>query len=157
MNRLLAALQGPLYAHIFAIVRNRENAEDVLQDTLFTIARKIGTVTEPVWIRAWAYRIANRKAVRRSQKSSREEAFFPDADLDLVPAPEAPERLLEYSLEELKKRLESLSPASAVVLQMHYVQGLTYAEIGEALELPIGTVKSRLAYGLAALRRPTAP
>jgi DNA-directed RNA polymerase specialized sigma24 family protein len=40
---------------------------------------------------------------------------------------------------------------------MHYLQELTYPEIGEALELPIGTVKSRLAYGLAALRRLTLP
>jgi DNA-directed RNA polymerase specialized sigma24 family protein len=36
---------------------------------------------------------------------------------------------------------------------MHYIDGLTYVEIGEALEIAVGTVKSRLAYGLAAMRR----
>ncbi len=87
LNRLLAALQAPLYAHIFAIVRNRENAEDVLQDTLFTIVRKLDQLTDPRWVRAWAYRIANRKAVRRSRKSGREEVRFAESGLDSIPAP----------------------------------------------------------------------
>jgi RNA polymerase sigma factor (sigma-70 family) len=46
-----------------------------------------------------------------------------------------------------------LSPASQVVLRMHYLDGLTHVEIAEALEVAVGTVKSRLSYGLAALRR----
>ena len=53
----------------------------------------------------------------------------------------------------LPELLEALSPASGVVVRLHYLQGLTYAEIAEVLDLSIGTVKSRLAYGLASLRR----
>ena len=57
------------------------------------------------------------------------------------------------TLAALPSQLEKLSPASRVVLRMHYLDGLTHEEISEALEIAIGTVKSRLSYGLAALRR----
>jgi RNA polymerase sigma-70 factor (ECF subfamily) len=57
------------------------------------------------------------------------------------------------ALARLPAQLEKLSPASRVVLRMHYLDGLTHEEISEALEIAIGTVKSRLSYGLAALRR----
>ena len=43
--------------------------------------------------------------------------------------------------------------ASRLVVRMHYFDDLTITEIAEALELPVGTAKSRLAYGLKALRR----
>jgi DNA-directed RNA polymerase specialized sigma24 family protein len=48
--------------------------------------------------------------------------------------------------------IDAVWPASQVVLRMHYLEGLTHFEIAEALELAIGTVKSRLAYALAGLR-----
>lgn len=46
-----------------------------------------------------------------------------------------------------------MSPASRAVVALHYLDGLTLDEIAAVLDLPAGTVKSRLAYGLAALRR----
>jgi RNA polymerase sigma-70 factor (ECF subfamily) len=49
--------------------------------------------------------------------------------------------------------IAALPPASQVVLRMHYLDAMTYTEIAEALEISIGTVKSRLAYGLRALRQ----
>ena len=51
------------------------------------------------------------------------------------------------------RNVEGLSPASRAVLVLHFEEGLTLSEIAAILELPLGTVKSRLAYGLSALRR----
>lgn len=48
--------------------------------------------------------------------------------------------------------IDRLPAASRLVVDLHYREGLTLVEIGESLELPLGTVKSRLAYGLARLR-----
>jgi RNA polymerase sigma-70 factor (ECF subfamily) len=53
---------------------------------------------------------------------------------------------------EIENLLEGLSEASLVVLRMRYVDDLSYAEIAEALDIPLGTVKSRIAYGIRVLR-----
>jgi RNA polymerase sigma-70 factor (ECF subfamily) len=51
---------------------------------------------------------------------------------------------------------EALSPASKAVLVLHFQEGMTLPEVAAVLEIPLGTVKSRLAYGLDALRRDVA-
>ena len=50
------------------------------------------------------------------------------------------------------ERLAELPPGAQVVLRLHFLEEMRLAEIAEALEVPVGTVKSRLAYGLARLR-----
>jgi RNA polymerase sigma factor (sigma-70 family) len=60
-------------------------------------------------------------------------------------------------LAQLPVRLASVPTLSRIVIQMHYLQELSQQEIAEALEIPLGTVKSRIAYGLSALRRAWLP
>jgi DNA-directed RNA polymerase specialized sigma24 family protein len=59
--------------------------------------------------------------------------------------------------EALPGLLALLSPASRAVLILHYLQGMTLDEVADVLEVSPGTVKSRLAYGLAALREKIGP
>lgn len=74
-------------------------------------------------------------------------------DLNLL-AVEEPDDVFDPELAALiQSRVDQLSPASQIVLRLHYLEGLTHLEIAEALEVPEGTVKSRLSYGLAALRK----
>ena len=54
-------------------------------------------------------------------------------------------------------RLAALPPAAELTLRLHYLDEMSLIEIAEALELPLGTVKSRLAYGLARLREQLGP
>jgi RNA polymerase sigma-70 factor (ECF subfamily) len=63
----------------------------------------------------------------------------------------------EALLAALPGQLAALPMAAQVALRMHYLQALTQQEIAEALEIPLGTVKSRLAYGLMWLRRSWTP
>ncbi len=74
-------------------------------------------------------------------------------DLNLLAVEEPDEPFDADLIAQLPSRLDELSPASQIVLRMHYLEGLTHVEIAEALEVAEGTVKSRLAYGLAALRK----
>jgi RNA polymerase sigma-70 factor (ECF subfamily) len=153
LNQLLRALQEPLYRHVLAIVADPHTAEDVLQETLLAVCRKLGTLRDPRWFRAWAYRIATRTAVRRAQREHRWADALRDDTLATLPAAD-PEPLFEPELiAALPAALEAVSSASRLVLRMHYLDELTFVEIAEALELSIGTVKSRLSYGLAALRK----
>jgi len=146
-------LQDQLYEHIRAIVGDSDTAKDVLQESLWVIARKLPSLRDPRWMRAWAYRIATREAVHRSHSEKRWKEALRGDDLNVLVAEADDEQFDGEVIAEIVSRLDSLSPASQVVLRMHYLQGLTHVEIAEALEVAVGTVKSRLSYGLAALRR----
>lgn len=152
LEALLRALQLPLHRHISAVVRDPDLADDVLQEALWLVCRKLGGLRDPRWVRAWAYRIATREAHRRLERervmSSIDDAALGDLELPAIDA--SPDDEL---LARLPALVERLSPASEMVIRMHYLDRLSIAEIAEALELAPGTVKSRLAYGLAALRR----
>lgn len=158
LEQLLRQLQPPLAEHIRTIVRDDDLAADVLQDVLIIIARRLGTVRQTGWVRAWAYRIATREAYRAARRSRRGQAV-PLDELHELPDVAADDSRIpdEELLAELHAKLAELPPAAQLVLRMHYLQALTHQEIAEALEIPIGTVKSRLAYGLACLRRSWTP
>ncbi len=144
---------NPLHQHIRGILRNEDAAADVLQEVLVIICRKLGTVRELQWVRAWAYRVATREAVRALGRERRARTD-PLEDWPDLPAPAPEEPVVEAELlAELARRLDALPPAAQIVLRLRYLQELTQQEIAAALEIPIGTVKSRIAYGLAALRR----
>jgi RNA polymerase sigma-70 factor (ECF subfamily) len=125
----------------------------VLQETLWVIARKLPSLRDPRWMRAWAYRIATREAVHRTKSEKRWSEALRGDDLNLLPAEEHEDQFDADLIAQLAAHADTLSPASQVVLRMHYLDGLTHVEIAEALELAVGTVKSRLAYGLASLRQ----
>ncbi len=154
LEALLRELQRPLLEHVRAIVRDDDLASDVLQEVLLIICRRLHTVRETEWIRAWAYRIATREAVRAVRRARREEGSLVDLE-DLPPAEEpdiAGAGPTDDQLAELPSRLAMLPPRAQLVLRMHYLQSFTLPEVAAALEVPLGTVKSRLAYGLARLR-----
>ena len=117
------------------------------------IARKLPSLRDSRWMRAWAYRIATREAVHRTHSEKRWREALRGDDLNVLVAEADEEQFDGELVAQILSRLDSLSPASQVVLRMHYLQGLTHVEIAEALEVAVGTVKSRLSYGLAALRR----
>lgn len=64
-----------------------------------------------------------------------------------------PPLLSEHELDALRSAVAGLSPGSRAVIQLHYFEDLLLDEVAAALEIPLGTVKSRLAYGLDQLRR----
>jgi RNA polymerase sigma-70 factor (ECF subfamily) len=152
LDALLRRHQASLYRHVRAITRDPDLALDVLQDAMLLIARRLQTLRDPRWFRAWAYRIATREAVRRAKRGRWLESVRADEDaVDAQAAFEEPPARLEA--EDLEQLLIRVPPAAQAVLRLHYLDDMSFVEIAEALEIPIGTVKSRTAYGLAALRR----
>lgn len=151
LRLLLEAVQPSLRRFARGILRNAQEAEDVVQEALLLVYRRLGQLTHPELLRPWAFRIVKRLALRRLVRLKREfDRAGEEGELDAHPA--APERPAGASIEALLERGE-VSPASRGVLVLHFQEGLTLPEIAAALELPLGTVKSRLGYGLAVLRR----
>jgi RNA polymerase sigma-70 factor (ECF subfamily) len=150
MEHVLRSVQPPLRRYVLRLV-GPTAADDVLQEVLIAIARKLTWLAEPRLFRAWAYRIASRAAFDHLRKAKRRGRHETDDEvLQALPAPGP-----RPSGDQLREMLDSavLSPASRAVLMLHFQEEMPLAEIAAVLEIPLGTVKSRLAYGLAALRR----
>jgi RNA polymerase sigma-70 factor (ECF subfamily) len=157
LNQLLRGLQDGLYGYLIRLVGDRHLAEDILQEVFVLIWRKLRWLRDPEVFRPWAYRIASREAFRRLRKHRiQARALGNETLLARIPAPETPPLSQEWA-EALPGLLASLSPASRAVLILHYLQGMTLNEAADILEVSPGTVKSRLAYGLAALRQKIGP
>jgi RNA polymerase sigma-70 factor (ECF subfamily) len=146
LDGLLQSLQRPLFGYIARLVaRNGVAAEDVLQETLLRIVRNLSWLKEARYFRTWAFRIASREAFRALGRSTP-----PHEELDeSMPAPPP---LSRDEVRDLGDAVARLSAASQAVVVLHYYEELPLDEIADVLEIPLGTVKSRLAYGLKQLR-----
>jgi RNA polymerase sigma-70 factor (ECF subfamily) len=153
LDRVLRLLQEPLWRHIHALVADADLADDVLQEVLWIIARRMSQLTDPRWFRAWAYRITTREALRRARAERRWRDALREETLAVLEMPEPDQLFDPEQIAATIAEIDALSPASALVMRLHYVDGLTLPEIAESLEIPAGTVKSRVAYGLTVLRK----
>jgi RNA polymerase sigma-70 factor (ECF subfamily) len=154
LHALFQAVQEPLYRYIVRLVGDPALAEDILQEVLLRIYRKLSWLREPGLFRPWCYRITTREVFRRLKRERRWSDQLRDqavlATIEAQPHEEVAEPELLARLPDL---LRQVSPASRVVLALHYLDQLSLEEVAEVLGVAVGTVKSRLAYGLAALRR----
>lgn len=150
LELLLRSVQPSLRGYIAGLVGSAD-ADDVLQDVLLLVARKLSWLDDPQVFRAWAFRIASRSAFRYLRQRKRwADKEVEDHVLDDLEAPP-----LAPSSETLDALLTSpaLSAASRAVLVLHFREEMALADVAAVLDLPVGTVKSRLAFGLRALRK----
>jgi len=154
LDALLSSVQEPLYRYALSLVGERHLAEDVLQETFIRVYRKLGWLREPRLFRAWAYRVASREAFRHLRRErGRAAQAWDEEELKAAAAPPAREELEPELLARLRDSVAELSPASRAVIILYYLHEMSLEETAAVLDLPLGTVKSRLSYGLGALRR----
>jgi RNA polymerase sigma-70 factor, ECF subfamily len=149
LELLLRNIQTPLRRYVAGLV-GVDDADDILQDVLLLISRKLYWLEQPDLFRAWVFRIASRAAFRHLKKRRRwSQAAVDESALDDVAAPDtaAPDGTLLALLDS-----PVLSPASRAVLVLHFREEMPLADVAAVLEIPLGTVKSRLAFGLKTLR-----
>jgi RNA polymerase sigma-70 factor (ECF subfamily) len=150
IEALLSSVQPRLTRYVRAIV-GAADAEDVTQEVMVSIYRKLWTLSTPDLFRPWMYRIASRAAFQHLKKRRRWPDHLRDDD--------ALDQLHAQDLATIGLRVDDLlqdprvTPASRAVLVLHYKEEMTLADVAGVLDISLGTVKSRLAYGLATLRR----
>jgi RNA polymerase sigma-70 factor (ECF subfamily) len=138
---------------IYRMCGDLQIAEDAAQETFIQAWLHLASYRPQTSLRNWLYRIAVNAATDMLRKEKR---ILPNAleDLQLQDPQPGPEAL--YSQEErttlVKKAILSLPEASRAVLVLKEYEGMSYHEIADALEIPIGTVMSRLNYARKVLK-----
>ena len=150
LELLLRSVQPALRRYVTSLI-GADDADDILQDVLIIVSRKLYWLEQPELFRAWAFRIASRAAFRYLKKRKRWlDATVNHTWLDELAAPEitAPDDTILQLLDS-----PALTPASRAVLVLHFREEMPLAHVAAVLEIPLGTVKSRLAFGLKTLRK----
>lgn len=166
--QLIAKYQDRVFNTCWRICGNREDAADLTQDAFCKALESIGSFKGKSRFYTWLYRIAVNQSLSHRKKESRTVPFGGQRE-DAMPMenqaaalsrrtgaskPADPPAELQ-SREEQRLVVEALNALEADyrrVVVLRDIEGLDYAEIGEVLELPAGTVKSRLHRGRMALR-----
>ena len=122
-------------------LQSREAAKDVVQETLLTIARKIGRLRDPVTFPKWSYRILHRRGVDYQRKEIKRREKESSGVLTVEVDVSQPGSGFSSAVSDA---LQELGELSYNVIHLHYLHGLSIKEISTVCGIPAGTVKSRL-------------
>lgn len=166
-EELIAAYQGVVYGLAFRLLGDAEEARDVAQETFLKAFRHIGTFRGDCGIKTWLYRMTVNQASNQRRwwkRRHRKDTISLDAPKgdttatvgDALPAGgRSPEQVALASERQrlLLVALDSLKHDYRTAVVLRDIEELSYEEIAEAVGVPVGTVKSRIARGREELRR----
>src|SRR3989442_11719536 len=156
-----------LYRTALRLTRNPQEAEDLVQETMLKAFRFANSYQPGTNLRAWLFRILNTSAINRYRKQAThptpsslpegEDFYLYNRIKDLtgqeLSIGAEDEVLSQYLDEDVYKALNDLPPNFRMAVILADIEGLSYKEIAEALEIPIGTVMSRISRGRRQLQK----
>lgn len=153
-RRDLTAHISGLYRYAMALVRNVPDAEDLVQECLCKAIERTRPWREIKDVRAYLFSILHNLYIDRMVKNRHRNVAVPEHVLEhkLIVPPSQQERI---ELRELSRALDQLSQEQRELILLVGVEGLTYEATAKVMNLPVGTVMSRLFRAREALRRLT--
>lgn len=156
-DELIRRYQERIYATIYHMTSNHEDANDLTQETFIKAYRALKSFKGDSSFYTWVYRIAVNKTINflkqrknRYHMSLNDLDFSVENDPDLVAliSDKTPRRDLNLSelQDKLNAAMQKLSEAHRMVVILHDIQGLSHDEIAEMMNCNVGTVRSRLFY-----------
>jgi RNA polymerase sigma-70 factor (ECF subfamily) len=141
-----------LYATALRLTRSPSDAEDLVQDTYLKAFRASHSFKPGTNLKAWLFTILQNTFRNARRDRGREPVDVDSETVERAPvradAPDPEQRLLAQSLDaELREALDTLPPAFREAVWLRDVEDLAYAEIAQVLDVPIGTVMSRISRG----------
>jgi len=160
---IVGLYQDKLYHMAYRMLGSRQEAEDVVQDTFLRVYKNLDRYDDTMKFSTWIYRIATNLCIDRLRK--RKPTYSLDADttehegLDgysMIPSdnrtPES-ETLLSEMQATVHKAIDNLPAKYKSVMVLRYLQELSLQEIGDVLDMPVTTVKTRVHRGREFLRK----
>ncbi|MFN9851381.1 MAG: RNA polymerase sigma factor [Planctomycetota bacterium] len=156
-EQLVRRYERELYTFLRRFLGNAQHAEDVFQGAFLSVHLRIDQFEPGKRFRPWLYAIASNKAIdflrrnKRHQVASLDQgSSVGDSDETMVQRLSSQEvgpeerAMLNETSSRMREAVRQLSPSTQQLIQLAFYQGLKYADIAEILEIPVGTVKSRV-------------
>lgn len=153
-DNLFYRYRDGIYRLGFAITKDPSAAEEIVVDTFARAHRAIERLEPDDSLRPWLYRVAINLSYNRRPRKGVTFSSLDDGTDDLAAEAESPSDAAERAERRrvVLECVDQLGPKHKTVVVLHYLNGLNLAEIAEVVEVPVGTVKSRLHYALRKLR-----
>lgn len=156
--QLVYRYERELFSYLRRYLGNREWAQDAFQSTFLQVHLKCDSFDADRRFRPWLYAIATNQAIDTRRRNSRHQMVsldspagnFDDEVARIVNMLESTDATPEEKLQSaervalVRETLQQLPESSYTVIQLVYFQGMKYREVAEVLDVPVGTVKSRL-------------
>ncbi len=143
-----------LYNYALRLTNNEDDAKDLLQDTYLKAYRFIDKYQRDTNAKAWLFRILKNSFINNYRKSSRtpDQVEYNEVEeyVDLLKAESAPKNDMRLDMydnllgDDVVRAMESLNEEFRTIIILSDLEEMTYEEIAEILEIPLGTVRSRL-------------
>ena len=162
INVLLNRHRKRILDYIYMMVKNRDVADDIFQETLIKVVRFVqeGRYTENGKFLSWVLRIAHNQVIDYfRQKKQRNNVSEGDAGYDILNNQKfsdhtVEEKLITNQIEtDVRKLIDFLPPEQKEVVLMRYYMGLSFKEIAEQTDVSINTALGRMRYALINLRK----
>lgn len=144
LRALIAEYSAPVYRLARSIVKDPGLADDVTQETFIKVWKHLDEYRGEGSLRGWVLRIAHREAIAALRR--RHDVVTEPDDLAQSPDPIGVGQVVEgrLALEAFGEALDGLDEMSRAVLVLRELEGLSYEDIAEILDVPLPTVKTRL-------------
>lgn len=153
---LVTRYYSELYRFALSLSRSVPDASDLTQQTFYLWASKGHQLRDATMVKSWLYTTLHREFLRGCRKQKR----FPHHEIEEVAEelPEIPaESFSRMDADTMMKLLGDLDERHRGPLILYYVEDFSYQQIGEVLNIPLGTVQSRIARAKAQLYRLLSP
>jgi len=152
---LVRRYKDQLLNYVYRFVNSRTDAEDLVQETFLRVYKNKHYYKEIAKFSTWVYTIAGNLAKTELRRRKRRRIFSvsnfvnEDRDYDIPDADHNPERDVDGAMKDeiIQKAIDKLPAKFKEVILLRDVQGFAYEEIGDILDIPLGTVKSRVNRG----------
>jgi RNA polymerase sigma factor (sigma-70 family) len=151
-NEVVELYYQPLYRFAFSLSKHEDQASDLTQETFRTFARHGGELRDKSKAKSWLFTTLYREFLRNYNRSKRIDHYEPAVLETHLGGSVQSDVRRKYDANLALQALESVDELFREPLSLFYLEDLSYKEIAEVLELPIGTVMSRLSRGKAQLR-----
>ena len=149
VGQIVAEHHETLYRYAYRLAGSATDAEDLTQQVFLIAQQKLDQVRDAQCVRGWLFTVLRNCYLKSRRQRLPVTAASADLDINTVPEDVAE---CEVDSERLQAAINALDDDFKITVLLFYFEHRSYREIGEALEIPIGTVMSRLARAKARLR-----
>ena len=151
---LLSRFRLPIYIYVYQLVGNEQASFDIVQETMLSAIRNIGSLQDNGRFAGWLYGIAHQKCVQLWRRQNREEDALREFAQEGAEFEEDPRQALirAEQKDRFLKLLEELPVNQRAVLVLYFIEDFSLEEIASITGASLGTVKSRLHYAKKAFR-----